>query len=156
MPEEVRGIAWEAYEHHHVEKKSDWYWIVGIIIVSIAVASVFLGNALFGIAIMLGGFVMLILAARPPRIIPFAVTQRGIRVADTLYPYTTLEAYYIDEENTIDPELLVRSEKLFMPLLVLPLPGEYVHEIEAIISQRLPEEHLQEPFANKLLEFFGF
>ena len=29
-------------------------------------------------------------------------------------------------------------------------------EIEDIISERLPEVHIEEPFAHKLLEFFGF
>lgn len=156
MPDEVRGIAWEAYEHHHIEKKSDWYWIVGIIVASVALASIFLGNALFGIMVLLGGSVMLILAARPPKIVQFAVTQRGLRLDDKLYPYTTLKAYCIDEENAVESQLLVRSEKLFMPLLILPLPEEYIDDIEHIISQRLPEEHLEEPFAYKLLEFFGF
>lgn len=156
MQEDVRGIAWEAYEHHHVEKKSDWFWIVGIIIASISVASILLGNPLFGVMILIGGSVILILASRPPQIIQYAVTQRGLRLDDKLYPYTTLEAYFIDEENQLGPQLLIRSEKLFMPLLILPLPEEYVDEIEAIISPRLPEEHIEEPFARKLLEFLGF
>jgi len=156
MPEEVKGIAWEAYEHHHVEKKSDWFWIVGIIIVSVAVASILLGNPLFGIMILIGGTVMLILASRPPKIVQYAVTQRGLRLDDTLYPYTTLEAYFIDEEDVLGPQLLVRSEKLFMPLLILPLPEEYIDEIEGIIAPRLPEEHIEEPFARKVLEFLGF
>lgn len=156
MPEEVRGIAWEAYEHHHVERKSDWYWIVGIIIASVSIASILLGNPLFGIAILIGGSVLLILAARPPKIIQMAVTQRGLRLDDKLYPYTTLEAYCIEEDDILGPQLLVRSEKLFMPLLILPLPEEYVDDIENIIAQRLPEEHLEEPFARKLLEFLGF
>jgi hypothetical protein len=155
MPEEVRGIAWEAYEHHHVEKKSDWYWVGGIIIASVSIASFFLGNPLFGILLIIGGSVIMILASRPPKIIQLAVTQRGLRLDDTLYPYTTLEAYFIDEENSVGPQLLVRSEKMFMPLLILPLPEEYVDDIEHIISQRLPEEHLEEPLARKILEFLG-
>ncbi len=156
MPEQPNGIAWEAYAHPYIPKKSDWFWIVGILIVSLSAASILLGNALLGVMILTGGTVMVILAGREPKIISYAVTQRGLRIDDKLYPYTNLEAYFIDDENLQGPQLLVRSEKLFVPLLTLPLPEEYIEDIEDIIAARLPESHLEEPFAHKLLEFFGF
>jgi hypothetical protein len=99
---------------------------------------------------------MLIHAARKPKVVQYAVTTRGLRVDDTLYPYATLEGYCITEDDFTDPQLLVRSTKLFMPLLILPLPSEYVDEIEEIIAARIREEHLEEPFLLKLFEMFGF
>ncbi len=155
MAEQLRGVVWEAPEHHHEEKKSDWYWIAGIAIASFSAASLFLGNILLGVAILVGGAVMLILASRDPKTITYAVTVRGLRIDDKLYPYTTLKSYYIDEDSLDGPDLLVRSEKLFMPLLILPLPEEYIDDIEDIIAERLPEEHLQEPLAHKILEIVG-
>ncbi len=152
----IRNISWEAYEHYHIEKGSDWFWILGIITISTTVVAILLGNTLFGIVLFLAGLVTALHGNRKPRIIPFAVTQRGVRIDDKLYPYTTLEAFYIDEEHYLGPQLLVRSEKLFMPLLILPIPEEYIDDIEDMIAQRLPEEHLEEPFMTKLLEFFGF
>ncbi len=156
MAEELRGVAWEAFEHHHVEKKSDWYWVVGILVIASAVGAILLGNILLGIAIFIGGAVLLIVASRKPKIISYAVTQRGLRIDQQLFPYSTLEAFHVDEENPLGPQLLVMSEKMFMPLLVIPLPEEYTDEIEDIIAAKLPTRHLEEPFGHKLLEFFGF
>lgn len=156
MEEQPRGIIWEAYEHHHDEKHSDWFWILGIMTVAFALASIFLGNTLLGILILLGGAVIAILATREPKIVSYAVTQRGLRIDDRLYPYSTLESFYIDEEGPFGPQLLVKSEKLFMPLLILPLPPDTQDEIEDVIASRLPEEHIEEPLAHKLLEFFKF
>lgn len=156
MNAQQAAITWEAPEHTHAEKKGDWFWIVGIFIIAGALSSIFLGNTLLGILIFVGGAVMLILAARPAKMIAYAVTQRGLRIDDTLYPYTTLKSFYIDENNPGGTQLLVASEKMFMPLLILPLPEEYIDDIEEIISSRLPETHLEEPFVHKLLEFFGF
>lgn len=156
MPEQPRGISWEAFEHHHTNQKSDWFWILGIITVAVTIASILLGNVLFGILIAVGGAVAAILATREPKIITYAVTQRGLRIDDKLYPYTTLEAFYIDEDNQLGPQLLVKSEKMFMPLLILPLPEDAMEDIEDLIAQRLPEEHIEEPLAHKLLEFFQF
>ncbi|MFT5849759.1 MAG: hypothetical protein ACI9H6_000575 [Patiriisocius sp.] len=156
MSEQARTISWEAYEHHHTEKGSDWYWVLGIITVAITITAILLGNMLFGILIFIAGLVTALHATRDPKVVPFAVTQRGLRIDDKLYPYSTLESFYIDEEDPIGPQLLCKSEKLFMPLLVLPLPEEYVEEIEDILASRLPEEYTEEPLAHKLLEFFGF
>lgn len=156
MPEQPRGITWEAYEHHHDGKKSDWFWILGIATIASAIASILLGNTLLGVLILIGGVVVAILASREPKIIAYAVTQRGLRIDDKLYPYTTLEAFYIEEDGPFGPQLLVRSEKIFMPLLILPLPEDAMEDIEDLIAERLPEEHIEEPLAHKLLEFFQF
>lgn len=156
MAEQVRAVVWEAYEHQHAPKQSEWFWILGIMTLSISVASIVLGNPLFGILTFIGGLVVAILATRDPKIIAYAVTQRGLRIDDKLYPYTTLDSFCIDEETISGPKLLIKSTKLFMPLLVIPLPEDTMEEIENIIAERLPEEHIEEPFAHKLLEFFGF
>ncbi|MEZ4194956.1 MAG: hypothetical protein R3B53_00960 [Candidatus Paceibacterota bacterium] len=43
-----------------------------------------------------------------------------------------------------------------MPLLVIPLPPDNIDDIEDILKDRLPEEHLEEPLFVKILEIFGF
>lgn len=156
MVDQIRGITWEALEHTHEEKGGDWFWALGIVTLGAAVASILFGNILLGIIIIISGTVMGLMSLREARVVPYAVTLRGVRVEDRLYPYSTLEAFFIDEDNPTGPQLLVRSEKTFMPLLVIPLPEEYLDDIEDILANRLPEEHMEEPLANKILEFFGF
>ena len=153
---DIRAITWDAPEHHHIEKGSDWYWALGVLTVGAVVAALFFGNTLFALLLGLGGFVLGITAAREPATIEFAVTVRGIRMDDRLYPYSTLQSYHIDEDDPVGPQLLVRSERMFMPLLVLPIPEQYIDDIEDILREKLPEEELEEPFINKLLEFLGF
>ncbi len=152
----THSVYWEAPEHTHIEKTSDWYWVLGIIAIAGSVTSIILGNVLLGILIPLAAVVMVLVSARHPRIIPFEVSLRGVRVADTLFPYATLESYYLDEENHIDPQLILKSKKLLAPLQVIPIPEEYITEIERLVSSKLPEEHLEEPFAHRLLEYLGF
>ena len=147
---------WEAPEHHHEEKSGDWYWALGIIAIAAAAVAVIFSDVLFAVVILLAASTMIVVAHRKPKMMDFAVMTRGIRVGNELYPYSTLESYYIDEENLSGPQLLVKSQKLFMPLLILPIPEEHVDDIEDLISARLPEEHLEEPLAHKLMEFFGF
>lgn len=152
----ARSVTWEAPEHTHIIKSSDWFWALGIIAVSAAAAAFFFGNFLLAILILIAAGIVAMLANREPKVIAYAVTARGLRVGDQLYPYSTLEAYYIDEENPEGPQLLARSNKLFMHLVIMPLPEEHIHDIEDILEDKLPEEFMEEPFGAKLLEIFGF
>lgn len=156
MAEAVRAVTWDAYEHYYSERGSDWFWILGIATATFGIAAILVGNVLLGIVIFLSGTLIGVLAKREPRIIPFAVTPRGVRIGETLYPYTTLECYCIDGEHILGPQLLVKSEKLFMPLLVIPIPDDAIDEIEEVVAQKLPEAHLEEPLGHRLLEFFNF
>lgn len=151
-----RSITWDAPEHHHIDKNADWFFALSIITVALVVSAVFFGSYLFAIVCGVGGAVMAISASKRPRIIPFAVTARGVRVGESLYPYQTLEAYHIDEEDPRGPQLLVMSKRHFMPLIILPIPEEYIDDIEDIMRDRLAEDFIEESFFNKLLEFLGF
>lgn len=152
----ARSVTWEAPEHHHIEKGNDWFWALWIAALSAATAAFFFGNFLLAILLIIAAAVMALIANKEPDIVEFAVTTRGLRVGDKLYPYSTLDAFYIDEDSPRGPELLARSKRLFMFMIVMPLPPEYLEDIEDILETRLPEEHMEEPFATKLLEIFGF
>ena len=154
--EQSTSVTWEGYEHDHGERGSDWFWMLGIGALAIAVASIVLGNLLFGVLVIVGALVVALVAARPARLVAYAITTRGVRIDDLLYPYSTLESFFIIEEHRAGPQVLLKSSRLFMPLLVIPLPEEYVDEIEEILAARLPEEHLEEPFFHHVLDFFGF
>ncbi|MAZ56370.1 hypothetical protein CL653_01100 [bacterium] len=156
MTDDVKAVAWEAPEHNHCEKTGDWFWILGIVTVVGALTMFFFGNFLFAILILIAGLTIGLVANQEPTLTHFAVSTRGLRVGNSLYPYSTLECFYIDEDNLAGPQLLARSKKMFMSLIVMPIPEEYVDDIESILEVRLPEEHLEEPLAHKLLEIFGF
>ncbi len=157
MSEEVlRAVTWEAPEHRHIEKSADWYWALGIVAVAAAVASILFRNTLFGIVILLGASTMVVFSHRKPKMMSFGVSSRGILVGNDLYPFTTLESFFIDEDHPQGPQLLIKSKRLFMPLIILTLPEEFIDDIEDMVAPRIPEEHLEEPFAHRLLEFFGF
>ncbi len=156
MEPAVRSVTWEAPEHHHIERGGDWFFALAVITGAIVIAALFFGNFLMALLAILCGLTTAVSAGRAPRIIEFSISPRGIRVGDLLYPFTTLESYHIDEDDMRGPQLLVMSQKHFMPLLVLPIPEEYIDDIEDILSPRLPEEFLEEPLFGKLLELVGF
>ncbi|MEX2340831.1 MAG: hypothetical protein WD605_00740 [Candidatus Paceibacterota bacterium] len=156
MEERVRAVTWEAPEYHHIERGNDWYWALGIVAGCAAIASFFFGNFLFAILILVAAATITLQTRRHPQDIPFMVGSRGVRVGERLFTYSNLESYRIDEENESHPQLLLKSKQFYMPLIVIPIPEERVHDIEELVRDRLPEEDLEESVAHKLLDLIGF
>ncbi len=152
----IREVSWEAPEHHHSEKGSDWFWALGIVTISAAIAMIAFGNVLFGIVILLAGAAVALLASREPRIVTFSVSLRGVRLGNDLHPYSSLKCFYLDEEHPRNVQLLLQSKSLLTPLIVIPVPDDAVEDIEYILEERLPEEHLEESLGHHLLEVLGF
>lgn len=156
MEPAVRAISWEAPQHHHVEKGNDWFFALAIIVVAFVVMAILLNNVMFALLLGIAGGVLAMSAAKRPAIVPYAVTVRGVKVEDELFPYSTLHSYHIDEEDHRGPQLLIRTLRRSVPLLVLPIPIDHVDDIEAMLREKLPEEMIQEPLFLKILELFGF
>jgi len=153
--EKVTSITWEA-QAHHKEKSSDWYWVLGIGTITIVVVSLLLQNTLFAFLVLIAGVVVALAAGRVESPVAYAVTTRGIRTGDNIYPYSTLESFFITEEEAGETVLLVKSQKFFAPLLVLVLPLEHVDEVEELVASRLPEEPLEEPILQRFIDQIGF
>jgi hypothetical protein len=156
MADFARSVSWEAPEHRHIEKTNDWYWVVGIIGLAGSVASILTKNVLFGVVILLGTVTLILFGSRPPRIIAYEVSVRGVRVDDTFFPYDALEVYSINEDLPDGPQLIVRPKHLFSTLLIMSIPEEYIDDIDILLGQKLPEVHLQEPLSHRILELVGF
>lgn len=156
MEPKPRSITWEAPEHHHVEKGNDWFFALAIIVVALVIVAILFDDTLFALLLGLAGGALAVSAAKKPSIIPFAITVRGVRIDDKLYPFSTLVSYHIDEDDYRGPQLLIKSDHKIMPLLVLPIPADHIDEIESILKEKIAEEHLEEPLLIKVLELFGF
>lgn len=150
-------IIWKAHEYVHTEKGSDWYWALGLIAVAGAVAALMFNNVLFAIFILAASFALAIMAAKRPEHISFAVTQRGVRIDETLYPYQTLESFGIEEitPNHI-PKLILKSKKIFAPDIIIPIEEVDVDEVHDFLRDFLPEEDHEEPLVHRVMEWLGF
>lgn len=151
-----REIAWEAPQHHHVEKGNDWFFALAIIDIALVIVAIMFNDVIFALLIGVAGGVIAVAAAKRPAIVPFSVSVRGVKIEGHLYPYASLAAYHIDEEDPRGPQLLIRTERRLNPLLVVPLPEEHIDDIEDMLKLKLVEEELEEPFMLKVLEIFGF
>lgn len=156
MPRPKFLIEWDAHEYEHRERSPDWFWAVGIISVSIAIASVIFGNIIFGILVIIAAFTLSLFANRPPSTLHVVVDERGVTRGHVLYPFHSLKSFWIDTEHP-HKKIILRSEKMFMPLIIVPLGEEVdVEELHGNLLQFLSEEFHTLPFVEKILEYLGF
>lgn len=150
-------LHWQAYEYEPKEQSGDWFWAVGIVTVAIAVTAIIFNNVLFAIVIILAGFSLSLYAARPPKIIDIVIDEIGIRVNNSFYPYRGLESFWIEKQSDY-PKILVKSQKLIMPYIIVPIDEEeYDPEIiRKALQRHLPEIFHSESIFEKILERLGF
>jgi hypothetical protein len=148
-------ISWDAPEHHYTEKNNDWYWAVGIITLTAAALAFIFGNIIFGILIIVGVFALVVHAARKPDLIQIEVNDRGILVEDVLYPFLTIESFWIDAHEH-PPRLLLKSTKMFMPYIVIHIQGIDREKVREVLLTYVAETEHREPLTQKLLEKLGF
>jgi hypothetical protein len=154
-------IMWQAPEHDRQEHAQDWYWAMGIVTVSLAIAFFIIGNMLLSIIIMLGMGTLLINAKRPARMYNYELSKAGIRINKTLYPWDTLASFWIAEKNittkTSTNILIITSKKPIVPQLVIPLGNNApLENIRGALIHMLTEEPQIEPLAYRMMRYIGF
>lgn len=149
-------IEWEAHEYEHKDRSPDWFWAVGIVSVALSIVSIIFGNIILAILILVAAFTLLTFAKRPPENIRVAVDDKGITRDKIHYPFQTLKSFYIDTEHP-HKKIFFRSEKVFMPLIHVPLgEGVDVEKLHQHLSTHLSEEFHSLTLIERILDHLGF
>lgn len=148
-------IVWQAFEYTHKEKDSDWYWALGLITFAGMASAYMFGNTLFTVLIFLIGFTSALFGARKPNIVSFGINRVGIRADKVLYPFQTLDSFWVFEKED-ETLLLLKSRKFFSSQIVMPLGEMDPDVVRDYLLERLPEEEDHEPMAQRVMDYLGF
>lgn len=152
-----RSIVWQSPEYTYRENSVDWFWAVGIIATTTAIVSIVYGNILFAIFIIIGAFTLLMYAARRPRTVNFTLNERGIYINKILYPFNTLDSFWIHKYDKTADKLIIKSKKMLMPYISIILPNDdSAEDIHRFIIKYLPEEEHRESMPEAIMEYLGF
>ena len=153
--ERNEDITWQAPEYIHKEKDSEWYWSVGILTLAGVASAHMFGNLLFAVLVFLIGFTMALFGARKPRIVSFSISRRGVRANNTLYPFQTLQSFWVLEKEH-ENLLLLKSQKKLSTQIAIPL-GDIDPELARMfLLDHLLEEEDAESIAQRFMDYLGF
>ena len=66
-----------------------------------------------------------------------------------MYPYSTLDSFWVADDEEHNPKLLVKSQKTLMPLISIPLGEADPEIIHNYLIQFIDDEQHEESFARR-------
>ncbi len=152
---ESAPLKWSALDGDVEERGKDWYVALGIAAVAIAIIAVLFNDALFGILVIVAAITLALIARHPSSMVEFEISDRGIRVGETLHRYEEIVSFWVDDENANSPLLLVDTVKFLSPNLIIPIQHVDAASVRAFLLEHADEVRMREPIAHKILAFVG-
>jgi hypothetical protein len=160
-------LSWSALEYEEKERGSDWFWALGIIVVTSSVAAIIFGNYFFATLLVLSGLLLGFFAVKKPDIITYELNTKGLLIRNRLYPYPNIKSFWVQlgaspESNLpaqagVKPLLFIHTERAFMPIITIPIEEIMAQDIHQImLSQNVEEVEMKEHPSEKIMEFLGF
>jgi hypothetical protein len=156
MPGEKKDeMVWSVTTHEHRERSTDWYWALAVGSIAAAVVSVFFGNILFAVVIVLGMGSIGYLAARGPREHMVKIDDRGVSIDGTRYLYATIHSFWVEHE-TSTPRLFLTLGGIIAPHFSLTLDNEAQGaQVREHLQKHVREEEQGPHLGEHLSQIFG-
>jgi len=149
-------ISWHALEYKRKEKTTDWYWAVILISLAMVVISFIIHDVFFAMLIIISTVILLSFSLTAPKIVEIGINQKGITVGKEMYPFATLESFWVESTDESNQKILLRSKKIIMPLIVIPLEEHHHLDVREFLLKYLTEVEMHEPLSQKIMEKLGF
>ena len=145
---------WHGKEYSSEEKGADWYWALGIVAAALIIVSVLFNNILLALVIAAGAIALALQSARKPRIHRFAITESGIIIDQSMYPYENMLHFSVLEyaDETMPPSLSIKTKHILAPHLLIPIIGYDPVDIYDYVSLHLEEGKHDESVVDRVIE----
>lgn len=164
------GIRWQVLTHEHRDRSVDWYWGFGILAVVGIGLCVYFNNFLFALILALASLSIGILLARGPREHEVHVHPRGVTLDGTLYPYSSLQSFWVTVEDPYElgipqeyheefeprAHLLLTTHSYIHPHVTIPLDDlSHAQEVRDYLVAYITEEEQDRHFGEHIAEALG-
>ncbi|MDO8659136.1 MAG: hypothetical protein Q7K54_00895 [Candidatus Parcubacteria bacterium] len=151
----METLEWSALEYEERERNADWFWALGIIVVTSSIASIIFGNYFFAVLLILSGVLLGFFAVKKPDLITYELNNQGLKIRARLYPYEHIKSFWVQTDKK--PLLFIKSGRAFMPMISIPINISLAEDIHSIFTgQNVVEEKMKEHPSEKIMESLGF
>ena len=154
------NLEWSALEYEEKERSTDWFWALGVIIITSSVASIIYDNYFFAALLVLSGVMLGYFAKKKPDIVYYELNRKGLKIRTRIYPYENIKSFWVQVDHDhigLKPTLFVKSDRVFMPIISIPIEDSMAEEIHSLMtSHEVPEEEMKEHPSEKIMESLGF
>lgn len=145
-------ITWEA-EEYVVRDKTAW-WYVGLVAIGLILGgiSVWLQWWSFLVVVILSVVALMIYVMRPPRVIRYSLSNKGVSEDKKLYDYADFKSFGILKEGE-HFAIVLTPIKRFSPRMFIYFPAAQGEEIVDAFGGRLPMEEVKLDLLDRLIKF---
>ena len=148
-------IEWSALEYDERERSKDWFWALGIIVVTSSLAAIIFGNYFFAALLIISGALLGFFAIKKPDTVFYEINDQGLKIRTRLFPFQNMKSFWVQTEAR--PILFVKTERLFMPIISIPIEENLAEKINSIfLAENIAEEEMQEHPSQTIMESLGF
>lgn len=139
----IEPVHWQAPEYHHQEKNMGWFVAFGIVVVALTAAAIFLIQSwTFAILIPVMAAALVVYSRRPPRVMDYALSDKGLFVNDTLHGFAEFKGFGVIHDGNEYSVMLIPVRR-FQPGISVYFPKESGEPIVDILGTRLPMQPLK-------------
>ena len=154
-------LVWRALEYEEKERSPDWFWALGVIVVTSSIASIIFENYFFAALLILAGTLLWFFAHKKPDLVDYELNKDGLQIRNRLYPYESIKAFWVQAdfspETNVRPMFFIHSERAFMPIISIPIEINMAEDIHAVMSEKnIAEVEMREHPSEKIMEVLGF
>ena len=145
-------ISWEAEEYIVRDKNAGWY--VGMVVVGLLLSAlaIWLQAWTFLAVIVLSVVALLVYTLRPPRMLHYSLTERGLSEGEHLYNYDDFKAFGVLKEGQ-HFAIVLTPRKRFSPRVTVFFPEAQGEAIVDAFGARLPMEEVRLDVLDRLIKF---
>lgn len=139
MEEERTLLTWEAPERIYTKRGKTYFKNLFTLLGVLAVVAIFFKEFLLAGVLAALGFLQWTMSAKPPRIVRYAITNRGINSHGHTYEWNQLKEFWFFE-HADQPVLHVDTKSFYPGRLYLLLGKVGKDEITRVLSDYLPQQ----------------
>lgn len=149
------NLQWSALEYEDKERSSDWFWALGVIVVTSSIAAIIFGDYFFAALLLISGILLGYFAKRTPEHVTYELNERGLKIRSRLFPYENIKSFWV--QTGAKPMLFIKSERFFIPVISIPIENNVAEEIHSIMTiNNIEEKEMKEHPSETIMDSLGF
>ncbi|HEV7952028.1 MAG TPA: hypothetical protein VGO98_01495 [Candidatus Saccharimonadales bacterium] len=147
----IAPVRWQAQEYIHHDKGILWFVVFAVSFVALMAIAIFLIKSItFIILVPVMAVALFVYVNRPPRMIDYTLSRKGLHINDRLYSFTEFKGFGVIHDGK-EYSVLLLPIKRFVPGVSVYFPEQAGEAIVDILGTRLPMQELHLDFVDRII-----
>ncbi len=150
-PVDDQVVQWQATEYIQHDKNASWFVLFVVVTLGLMAIAIFVIQSwTFAVLVPVMAVALLTYTQRPPRLMSYSLSRKGLHVNDHLYPFVDFKAFGVIHDGSEYSIMLVPTKR-FRPGVSVYFPENVGEQLVDMLGTRLPMRDLHLDFVDRLL-----